>query len=130
MLNTKKQAFEDLEFGLLETDIKLNEPEKLLQIIFNDLAIPLPQLEFSLEIENYTALFEESAGMLVAIECEALEERNFELGLYFNCRGEYAQFNCVDSSGNWDTFGSLIPLSEITCVTLNSRYQQIFSNYV
>ena len=112
------------------TKVKLNEPEKFLQMIFDDLCTPLPKLDGTVELGSFPALFEGSSGLLVAVECEELWLRSFNLGIFRDCECGFAQLHCVDSSGKWGDYCSSIPIKKITCVTIASRYQQIFSEYV
>jgi len=113
-----------------EIRIKNDKCDEIMQSegLLNDLYIP------EINLENWKTVFDglKGIGKNVIVEYETAEGKddNFAIGkierVYNGCLYMY----CFDADGIWETEPYRIPYNEVTSVTFDSRYINIFTKYI
>ena len=67
---------------------------------------------------------------IVTVECEGGEETLFLIGRICRVTKKDLAMRTFDGMGVWDTEEAVVPLGDITCVSIGNAYVEILSKYL
>lgn len=92
--------------------------------------IALPDIDISSWHSAFESLKELDRNIIVEKESSIADDCQFAIGRIAQINDDYLLLREFDAEGNWLYDNTIIPYSEITSVTIDSRYVRVFSKYL
>ena len=90
----------------------------------------VPEIDISDWHSVFTSLKAIDENIIIEKESDVPEECQFAIGRIAEIHGDFLLLREFDADGNWLYDNTIIPFSQITSVTVNSRYVRVFSKYL
>ena len=92
--------------------------------------INLPEIDITDWSTTFEALRDMGENIIIEKESSVAEDCQFAIGRIVAIFYDFLLLREFDAEGNWLCDNTIIPFSEITSVTINSRYVRVFSKYL
>lgn len=114
------------------TEVFSEEAERFLERIVraeNPVFVPKP-VGFALDSMAVLCADLKEKETIVTVECEGGEETLFLIGRICRVTKKDIAMRTFDGMGVWDTEEAVVPLGDITCVSIGNAYVEILSKYL
>ncbi len=92
--------------------------------------LDIPEIDISDWYSVFRNLKAANENIIIEKESDVPEECQFAIGRIAEVHGDFLLLREFDAEGYWLYDNTIIPFSQITSVTVNSRYVRVFSKYL
>lgn len=112
------------------TYVRHDEQEIFSEMIFRKEHIVQTKNIPKINLDNMKSIFQNLIHKDVIIECEILEQNTFLIGKIESVTDKTVDILNFDGVGCLDDIPTTVNYSDITCITIDSRYQNVITKYV